>query len=112
VTRANRHYITRSCHVSLGGSGRWHHYKRGDANLDGTADGRDFILWNESKLTSRLLWNNGDFTGDEVVDGLDYIKWNGNKFTSSDGVTAVPELSAGMLSFVARVLIGVASVRR
>ena len=85
-------------------------YQRGDANLDGTVDGLDFILWNDSKFTSSLLWDNGDFTGDGIVDGFDYIEWNGNKFTSSDSVPAVPEPGTGV--FLMAALIGLAVVRR
>lgn len=66
-------------------------YKRGDGNLDGVVDGQDFILWNGSKFTSSLRWDDGEFTGDGVVDGQDFITWNANKFTSSDGLSVVPE---------------------
>lgn len=66
-------------------------YKLGDANLDGTVDGQDFIAWNAAKFTDSLLWSDGNFNADGFVDGQDFIAWNANKFTSSDGVTAVPE---------------------
>jgi hypothetical protein len=87
-------------------------YKLGDANIDGFVDGTDFIAWNGSKFTQSLLWSNGDFTADGFVDGTDFIAWNGNKFTSSDGVTAVPEPGAGMLSLVAMLLLGAARMWR
>ena len=66
-------------------------YLYGDANLDGTVDGADFLLWNASKFSSSLQWDQGDFNGDGVVDGGDFLVWNANKFTSSDGLSAVPE---------------------
>jgi hypothetical protein len=87
-------------------------YKLGDANLDGFVDGQDFILWNGSKFTSSLLWDEGEFNGDGFVDGQDLLVWNGNKFTSSDGATAVPEPGTSILSFVGLLLLGVARVRR
>ncbi len=74
-------------------------YIRGDANLDGTVDGQDFILWNGSKFSSSLNWDHGDFNGDGLVDGQDFIAWNGNKFTSSDA-TSVPEPLACVLMLV------------
>lgn len=64
----------------------------GDANLDGTVDGADFITWNNFKFTSTPAWCRGDFTADGMVDGGDFIVWNANKFTSSDQPSsAVPE---------------------
>ncbi len=63
----------------------------GDANLDGTVDGLDFIAWNASKFTSTAAWSHGDFTADGFVDGLDFVRWNANKFQSSDGRHMVPE---------------------
>jgi hypothetical protein len=62
----------------------------GDANLDETVDGQDFILWNDSKFTTAAGWARGDFNGDNITDGLDFIQWNNNKFTSV-GAIAVPE---------------------
>jgi len=64
-------------------------------------DGQDFILWNDSKFTSSLLWNDGDFNGDGIVDGQDFIAWNNNKFTMSHQVTVVPEPKWGILFTVA-----------
>ena len=64
----------------------------GDANLDGTVDGQDFVRWNDSKFTSNSNWCDGNFNGDAVVDGQDFVAWNDNKFTSSsDIIAAVPE---------------------
>jgi hypothetical protein len=56
-------------------------YLLGDANLDGTVDGLDFIAWNAHKFTNTAAWSAGDFTADGLVDGLDFIEWNRNKFT-------------------------------
>jgi MYXO-CTERM domain-containing protein len=80
-------------------------YKLGDANIDGTVDGQDFIAWNAAKFTSALLCSDGNFSGDICVDGQDFILWNANKFTSSDGVSAVPEPATAMFS-----LLGVAAL--
>ena len=66
-------------------------YLVGDATLDGTVDGLDFIEWNDNKFTSSGKWSLADFTADGNTDGLDFIEWNNNKFMSADGVTAVPE---------------------
>lgn len=66
-------------------------YLLGDANLDGSVDGVDFVLWNGSKFGSSLAWNNGDFNGDGEVNGADFVIWNSNKFTSSDAIHAIPE---------------------
>ena len=66
-------------------------YKLGDANLDGTVDGQDYLQWNANKFTTGLLWDEGNFTGDAVIDGQDFIVWNANKFTSADRLPPVPE---------------------
>lgn len=64
------------------GAGR--SFKDGDANLDGTVDGQDFIIWNSNKFTPARRWCLADFNQDNTVDGQDFIVWNSNKFTSSD----------------------------
>ena len=66
-------------------------YLEGDANLDSTVDGQDFIAWNNNKFTSIAAWSAGDFNADGAVDGQDFILWNNNKFTAADGVASVPE---------------------
>lgn len=86
-------------------------YKLGDANIDGTVDGQDFLGWNAAKFTSSLLWSDGNFTGDALVDGQDFLVWNSNKFTSSDGVSAVPEPGAGALFVGAMFWLGLARIR-
>jgi alpha-tubulin suppressor-like RCC1 family protein len=85
-------------------------YLVGDANLDGSVGGQDFIRWNANKFTSTAAWCGGDFNADGVVDGLDFVLWNDNKFTSSDGVSAVPEPSTVVVLFAA--VLGLAVVRR
>lgn len=57
-------------------------YLLGDANLDGSVDGQDFIIWNAAKFTVNSSWCSGDFNADGFVDGLDFIIWNSNKFQS------------------------------
>ena len=87
-------------------------YLPGDANLDGTVDGQDFIAWNANKFTSTAAWCSGDFNADGVVDGQDFIAWNANKFTSADGVSAIPEPGMCALGFIAMVLAIVQRLRR
>ncbi len=55
----------------------------GDANLDATVDGEDFIAWNNNKFTNTTAWTDGNFNGDSFVDGSDFIVWNANKFQSA-----------------------------
>ncbi len=70
----------------------------GDANLDGTVDGLDFIEWNAHKFTNTAAWCSGDFNADGIVDGQDFVAWNMNKFTSADnGPAAIPEPTGGLL---------------
>jgi hypothetical protein len=85
-------------------------YLAADFNLDGFVDGIDFIEWNTNKFSSTGQWSLGDANADGVTDGLDFIVWNSNKFTSSDGVSAVPEPSLGILWIAA--LVGLATLRQ
>ncbi len=62
----------------------------GDANLDGTVDGADFLAWNGSKFQGSAGWAGGDFNCDGTTDGGDFLIWNANKFQSAD-ISAVPE---------------------
>ncbi len=72
----------------------------GDANLDGTVDGLDFISWNAAKFTATAAWSHGDFNADGSVDGQDFIQWNANKFQSSDSIAAPePIASFALLLF-------------
>jgi hypothetical protein len=71
-------------------------YRLGDANLDGFVDGSDFNIWNGSKFTASLNWDDGNFNGDGFVDGSDFNLWNGNKFTASEGGPPVPEPACGL----------------
>jgi hypothetical protein len=66
-------------------------YLIGDANLDGTVDGQDFVDWNAHKFTADAAWSHGDFDASGFVDGQDFISWNANKFQSADHVFVVPE---------------------
>jgi hypothetical protein len=68
-------------------------YLAGDANLDGTVDGSDFLIWNNSKFTNSTAWCSGDFNADGTVDGADFLIWNINKFQSATP-PAVPEPNA------------------
>ena len=76
-------------------------YLMGDANLDGSVDGEDFLAWNDHKFTTSPAWCDGDFDANGEINGEDFLVWNANKFTSSDAfasdVTAIPEPN---LSFV------------
>lgn len=69
----------------------------GDANLDGTVDGQDFLEWNGSKFTMTSAWCQGDFNADGTVDGQDFLEWNTHKFTRSDALSAVPEPLIGWM---------------
>ncbi len=71
-------------------------YLPGDANLDGTVDGQDYIAWNANKFTATAAWSAGDFDADGLTDGSDFIIWNQHKFTSADAVV-VPEPAAMVL---------------
>ena len=75
----------------------------GDANGDGTVDGADFLIWNDSKFTTGNDWTTGDFNGDGATDGSDFLLWNDFKFTSVDNVSTVPEPT--IYSFVLLVLL-------
>ncbi len=55
----------------------------GDANLDGTTDVRDFMIWNLHKFTSGTTWTEGDFDDNGVTDVRDFMIWNTHKFTSA-----------------------------
>ncbi len=55
----------------------------GDANLDGTTDVRDFMIWNVNKFTNGTGFTTGDFTGDGITDVRDFMTWNVHKFTAA-----------------------------
>lgn len=77
-------------------------YLRGDANLDGTVDGVDFLRWNAHKFGPlHAGYCGGDFNANGVVDGLDFILWNANKFSSAD---VVPEPRGGICLWFAWLL--------
>ena len=70
-------------------------YLLGDANLDGTVDREDFLVWNDNKFTSVAAWSAGDFNADGFVDGRDLLIWNENKFTSSDRIMRSKSIAIG-----------------
>ncbi len=70
----------------------------GDANLDRTVDGLDFILWNANKFQAGG-WRKGDFNGDAIVAGTDFIAWNQNKFQSGAGGLGIGPKTDDPMSF-------------
>ena len=64
-------------------------YLLGDANLDGTVDGIDFLAWNDNKFKANGLWSGGDWNADGTTDGQDFIIWNNTKFQSADGAASL-----------------------
>ncbi len=60
----------------------------GDANLDFTVDGADFLIWNGNKFQSGTTWCTGDFDGNGITDGADFLIWNASKFQSVDTANA------------------------
>ncbi len=86
-------------------------YKLGDANLDGTVDGLDFLAWNDGKFSSSLLWSTGNFNGDSTVDGQDFLYWNTNKFSTSD-MHEVPESGTGCLYLCLLCAVALSNVRK
>lgn len=52
---------------------------KGDANLDGVVDLRDFNIWNTSKFSPTASWCLGDFNANGLVDLSDFNIWNNNK---------------------------------
>jgi hypothetical protein len=63
----------------------------GDANLDGSVNGQDFVAWNTHKFTSVPSWCSGDFNADGEVNGPDFVIWNNHKFQTADARAIVPE---------------------
>ena len=53
----------------------------GDANLDGSADGSDFNVWNANRFQAGV-WDQGDLNYSDTVDGSDFNIWNANRFQS------------------------------
>ena len=73
-------------------------YLPGDANLDGSVDGTDFLIWNANKFTPVSAWCRADFNADGTVDGADFLIWNANKFTSA--APPVPEPSSAAICLI------------
>ena len=69
---------------------------KGDANLDGSVDGGDFLTWNTNKFQPIAAWCSGDFDASGSVDGGDFLLWNTFKFQNADGVSSVPEPASGL----------------
>jgi hypothetical protein len=80
----------------------------GDANLDGSVNGQDFVVWNANKFTTNAAWCSGDFNADGSVNGQDFVTWNANKFTTAD-TAAVPEPASCLLVLMS---LGLFSIRR
>lgn len=59
-------------------------YMLGDADLDGTVDGDDFLAWTANKFMDVAAWTGADFNADGFVDGADFLIWNSNKFPTPD----------------------------
>lgn len=76
-------------------------FLEGDANLDGTVDGLDYLAWNMNKFSSVAAWSAGDFNADGFVDGQDFIIWNENKFLTAEFGSVVPEASSWVLVILA-----------
>jgi hypothetical protein len=51
-----------------------YYVRPGDANLDGSVGGLDYLLW---KAAPNTTWAGGDFNDDGSVGGLDYLIWKG-----------------------------------
>ena len=70
-------------------------YLRGDSNLDGTIDAKDFGVWNQNRFTAAALWSRGDFNADGVVDGSDFNFWQANAFVPApdEAVALMPSVS-------------------
>ena len=78
----------------------------GDANLDGTIDGLDYLVWAANYNQMGVGYGGGDFNGDGIADGLDYLIWAGSFGQSVGGLsTAVPEPGSSALSVVAMLLV-------
>ncbi len=65
----------------------------GDANLDGSVDGSDFLIWNDHKFSGTSDWCQANFDGNAFVDGRDFLIWNANKFQSSVAIPTANRIS-------------------
>ena len=79
-------------------------YLLGDANLDGSVNGGDFLAWNANKFSADHGYCGGDFNADGTVNGGDFLIWNANKFTTADAL--VPEPAAWSMCLLALSLVG------
>jgi hypothetical protein len=69
----------------------------GDANLDGTVNGKDFLAWNAAKFENGTGWSTGDFDLNQSTNGNDFVVWNSNKFQTA---SPVPESTPSMWPFL------------
>lgn len=76
----------------------------GDVNLDGKADGSDFLAWQRGVGMVDPSYTDGDLNGDGAVDGVDLNVWRGAFGSSASVATAsVPECSSMLLALFATI---------
>jgi hypothetical protein len=89
----------------------------GDANLDGSVDGLDYLIWAEYYGDDPAsdppgAPENGDLNNDNVVDGLDYLLWAANYGMGPNDAVAIPEPASGILLTVSAGFVGCVARRR
>ena len=73
----------------------------GDANLDGSVDGGDFLAWQRGYGKANPSFTDGDFNGDGVVDGADLDVWRTAVASGAQPAPAnVPEGRAAVLALL------------
>ncbi|MEZ6073385.1 MAG: dockerin type I domain-containing protein [Pirellulales bacterium] len=81
----------------------------GDANLDGSVDGLDYLIWAEFFGDNPAADPpgspmNGDLNGDGLVDGLDYLLWASQYGSGPLDSVAIPEPATGLLLAIGAIL--------